>query len=271
MKSLNTLNIFEKSLIGINVILLCIIIGTGIYCFVRFRKENFIWNMPDETTVDTLKVKNSVRMNNVPIYLKNLTDQGHGLKYDGVTIDGPVLFGWDGGYLRTLTNNKDILKWHKNGIDINGSTYLRGPTYFSDSNSRYTGVGSGFCTRYLRKLNFATGGLLYITRNGAGDGAVTVKVTATGTFINNSGAGIFGYVVFKTNSSSTDAGISSSNNFTGNTGMISISTNVDGNTKKGGIYFNQANNGLVIDMEVIVGGGATWDIDVWTDGNTVVI
>lgn len=72
-----------------------------------------------------------IYLNNDKLYLRGTGDNNHGLgwfwNFDGYTIDGPVLFGFDGGALgiNRSGTQKMILKWKENGevlIDGKGAT-----------------------------------------------------------------------------------------------------------------------------------------------------
>jgi hypothetical protein len=66
--------------------------------------------------INGLFVKGNIRMNDSSIFLRD--DNNHGLRYKS-TVDGPQLFGWDGGQLTTIHNNRTSLQW-----DYNGYVYL---------------------------------------------------------------------------------------------------------------------------------------------------
>jgi hypothetical protein len=96
-----------------------------------------------DTPSEKLEVAGNMRINNHIIYLKH--DNSHGLgyyniftttgKYANKTVDGPVLFGWNGGALgtdQTITGGtKNIaLTWSANGNvgigipeDVNSNSY----------------------------------------------------------------------------------------------------------------------------------------------------
>ena len=238
-------------------------------------KEKYNWNMEGTSKMGSLDILNDLRTGTHPtdkaLYVTKNTDSGivefrHSNGSEGIGFGVNQIYAtgsWDG--------QKINIKPKNGGTNLYNTTYLRGPVYFNDNTIKYENKGSGFCTRYLRKIVFQTGGMLYVIRNQPGDGAILIKINAVGTIINYSGALVSGVIVFRTNSSATDAGINSWNNLVGNTNIVTLRTSVDSNVKKGGIYFEQNNQNLLIDMEVMIGGVATWDIDVWTDGNTIVI
>lgn len=263
------------------IIMIMLLLST-IYLTKNIR-ENYDWNMTGSTGTSVLNINYDTRTladaksshpTDKALYVtKNTTGTDrdgiaefrHSNGSQGIGIGFSSIYATGGNDDQNIT----ILPKGNGGTNLYGSTYLRGSVFNTDVNSRHTNKGMGFCTRYIRKLS-STGGMLYVTRNQPGYGAILIKINAVGTFNNAPGALLNGVVAFSSSGTTDSSTIGQWNSFIGSTNMISVSTNVDGNSKKGGLYFNQANNVLLIDMEIMIGGNATWDIDVWTDSNTVV-
>jgi hypothetical protein len=70
-----------------------------------------------------LDVAGDVRINDNSLYLRGPNDTSHGLKFvstwNSTNINGPALFGYDGGVLGTTVNNTLALRW-----DSSGSIYI---------------------------------------------------------------------------------------------------------------------------------------------------
>lgn len=75
--------------------------------------------------LEKLDVMGNLKLNNNTIYLRGNWDYNHGLRWCGYTapfaavtnIDGPVLFGWNGGVLGTTQSGVQtaVLKWNSTG------------------------------------------------------------------------------------------------------------------------------------------------------------
>ncbi len=95
---------------------------------------------------DVLNVGGSTRLNNYDLYLREGSDLNHGLGwygssklFGGVNVDGPVLYGCDGGGLGSGCNSTLALRWRNDGnvmIDpasANAGALLPGLTFGSFS------------------------------------------------------------------------------------------------------------------------------------------
>lgn len=81
------------------------------------------------TATDKLTVSGTVRLDNT-LLLKGGADLAHGLAWNAkpkdwipaptATIDGPVLFGWEGGALATVRTKSMSLNWNAGGVQIIG-------------------------------------------------------------------------------------------------------------------------------------------------------
>lgn len=190
MKSLTTL---EKSLIGINGVLLCLIISAIIYIYVRFIKENYEWNMPDSSFINKINIGEELSMNNKYLLLggKNLPGdyRNSGIKYfdnfGSIAVDGSVMYGKSGGGLATNNNNM-ALQWDDNRI------------VYSHGGIRYNNVPSGTTLSikpsevfdYQFGKNYFTDNaiqLLQFNLNAKGMSTITINMITTGVY--NPGSG----------------------------------------------------------------------------------
>jgi hypothetical protein len=69
------------------------------------------------TPTDPLTVQGNTRVNDNPIYLRSGSDRNHGIAYSnlvsGILIDGPFIWGYDGGALGGVTSvNPDVVTLH---------------------------------------------------------------------------------------------------------------------------------------------------------------
>ncbi len=73
-----------------------------------------------------LDVEGDIRVNNNTFYLRDGTDQNHGIRYTnsfaGYSLDGPIIFCWGSGALGTVGPDAVALKWdYYNRVGINRS------------------------------------------------------------------------------------------------------------------------------------------------------
>tara|TARA_R110001592_G_scaffold146030_2_gene369958 strand:- start:272 stop:1543 length:1272 start_codon:yes stop_codon:yes gene_type:complete len=113
------------------------------------------------TPTAKLDVRGSVKIHQNPLYLK---DENHGLIYsyqNSGDIDGPILFGWNGGVLASKqgTVTKNILTWESNGhVNINSDASQNNKSFtINDVNSgedvfRVTSDGHVWATELDIKL-----------------------------------------------------------------------------------------------------------------------
>jgi len=161
-----------------------------------------------------LVLNNGLRMNNFSMYLRAGTDVNHGLGYfgsgttfAGVSVDGPVLFGYSGGILgivQSSTNQTSILYWNQNGqvgidntnpvtaLDVNGTVSA---TNFSGSGAGLTNlnaasIASGILPLSLLPVTVVTNTESGVALNGLRlNGAPLYLQSGTDT---NHGLGYFG-------------------------------------------------------------------------------
>ena len=76
-------------------------------------------------------------LNDNPLFMRGSTDSNHSLQYNA-TVNGPLLKGFNGGFLGTITKN-DILTWNSAGINhsvsIAGNTNCVGNILLGGTNS----------------------------------------------------------------------------------------------------------------------------------------
>ena len=129
-----------------------------------------------------LDVEGDIRLNQHNLYLREGNDRNHGLGWYGVTklfgtvnVDGPVLFGCDGGGLGSGCTTNLALRWRSDGnvmIDptgLNDGSLLPGLTFGIDSgegiaSKRTLGdnlFGLDFFTSFQRRLSLDNSGNLY--------------------------------------------------------------------------------------------------------------
>ena len=102
-----------------------------------------------------LDVEGSVRMNDNELYIRGGTDTGHGLGwyglgklYNGFNIDGPVLYGFNGGGLGVSSPDQLVLDWDYNGNVNVGNTSNRGTlNVHGDANIGTASQGASLAVR----------------------------------------------------------------------------------------------------------------------------
>jgi len=117
--------------------------GSNIYPTTLTNKVGLGTTSPDVT----LSVKGHLRMNDSTIYFRTSGDANHGLRYAGSFagnfVDGPLLYGFNGGTLGTPT--KSILTWRSSGnVGIGTTSPLTSLHVITSSNggALITGVGA---------------------------------------------------------------------------------------------------------------------------------
>lgn len=116
---------------------------------------------------ERLDIVGHTRINNNRIYFRSGTDKNHGIGFNAMSnvasIDGPVLYGWEGGALGSTQGGEKItLAWKENGNVGIGTTSpnqkldVKGYGRFQNSTSNFLDIGHG-------------GSNSFINHNGTGD------------------------------------------------------------------------------------------------------
>ncbi|MGD0258878.1 MAG: hypothetical protein ABSD29_03540 [Verrucomicrobiota bacterium] len=180
--------------------------------------------------VDTLSVGGTTRLNNNALYLRNGSDVNHGLGYfsavntvpfAGVSVDGPVLFGYSGGGLGTVQSGTEnmALQWFPSGMVnigttnnalpitknvaqlnvVNTNTGIYSPGVLGVSGGATASTAAGLWSGWAGGGEFAgPNGLIAGTTNVGGDGVIGVsQATSGGGFgvygsSSSGGAGVYG-------------------------------------------------------------------------------
>jgi hypothetical protein len=84
-----------------------------------FLKANGNVGIGQITASERLDVNGNLRINNNKLYFRGAGDVNHGIGYNalGYSVDGPVLFGYNGGLLASYNGSvqKAALRWDNNG------------------------------------------------------------------------------------------------------------------------------------------------------------
>lgn len=146
-----------------------------------------------------LDIEGNARLNNNNLYLRDASDRNHGLGwygsgklFDGVTVDGPVLFGYGGGALGSadILPNNIALRWTAVGnvgigtnspqakLHVNGDVILGGSV----------GIGTNAQLRINGDVKLGTNGQFFAAAGDANLRIIEGSVFANGsTFVNSSG------------------------------------------------------------------------------------
>ena len=188
--------------------------------------------------LDTLTINGTARLNNYDLFLRGSGDLNHGLGwygtdklFAGVNLDGPVLYGCDGGGLGTACGSQKLaLRWRSDGnvaidpVGVNTGTLVPGLTFGWDSgegiaskrNAGGNQYGLDFYTGYQPRLSISQAGKIGIgTTNPAVMLDVVGAIRSTGAIRSGSETGAAppgypsgsdGLVIRRARSTSTTAG-----------------------------------------------------------------